>query len=92
MKTHHETSKVRNFSENSRDLVDYSKQAQHLKLKGQFVLLDDKQHLVYLCSPYVTNIDELEQYGMQLSAMPIYDATRDLVLSNQQRLKEVEIK
>lgn len=46
---------------------------------------------MYLCSPYVTSIPELLQFGMRLTAMPLHDATRDLILLNQQRLSDVEM-
>ncbi|VDN25126.1 unnamed protein product [Cylicostephanus goldi] len=47
--------------------------------------------LIYICSPYVTSIPELMQFGMRLTAMPLHDATRDLILLNQQRLTDVEV-
>ncbi len=65
---------------------------QHLKLKGQMMVLETGKHLIYLCSPYVTSIPELLQFGMRLTAMPLHDATRDLILLNQQRLSDVEVK
>ena len=64
--------------------------AQHLKLKGQMMLMSSGEQLIYLCSPYVTSIPELLQFGLQLSAIPLHDATRDLILLNQQRLSDVE--
>ncbi|CAI2354856.1 unnamed protein product [Caenorhabditis sp. 36 PRJEB53466] len=63
----------------------------HLKLKGQMMMLSTKKHIIYLCSPYVTSINELMQFGMRLTAMPLHDATRDLILLNQQRLSDVEV-
>ncbi|CAJ0596903.1 unnamed protein product [Cylicocyclus nassatus] len=68
----------------------------HLKLKGQMMLLSDSKKeklrmLIYICSPYVTSIPELMQFGMRLTAMPLHDATRDLILLNQQRLTDVEV-
>ncbi|CAP26995.2 Protein CBR-GCY-34 [Caenorhabditis briggsae] len=63
----------------------------HLKLKGQMMMLSTKKHIIYLCSPYVTSINELMQFGMRLTAMPLHDATRDLILLNQQRLTDVEV-
>lgn len=63
-----------------------------LKLKGQFMLLESKEHLLFLGSPYVTNIPELLQYNMFLNSIPVHDATRDLILLNQQRLNDVEVK
>lgn len=67
-------------------------QSQHLKLKGQMMLMASGGHIMYLCSPYVTSIPELLQYGLRLTAMPLHDATRDLILLNQQRLSDVEMK
>ncbi|CAB3397892.1 unnamed protein product [Caenorhabditis bovis] len=66
-------------------------QGLHLKLKGQMMLLSTKKHIIYLCSPYVTSINELMQFGMRLTAMPLHDSTRDLILLNQQRLTDVEV-
>ncbi|EFO98139.1 CRE-GCY-36 protein [Caenorhabditis remanei] len=66
-------------------------QSQHLKLKGQMMLMTSGGHIMYLCSPYVTSIPELLQYGLRLTAMPLHDATRDLILLNQQRLSDVEM-
>ncbi|KAK6059407.1 heme NO binding associated, partial [Cooperia oncophora] len=70
---------------------DFMTQSQHLKLKGQMMLLSTGRHVIYLCSPYVTSIPELLQFGMRLTAMPLHDATRDLILLNQQRLSDVEM-
>ncbi|GMS92382.1 hypothetical protein PENTCL1PPCAC_14557, partial [Pristionchus entomophagus] len=63
----------------------------HLMLKGQMMMLSSNKHIIYLCSPYVTSIPELLQYGMRLTAMPLHDATRDIILLNQQRLSDVEV-
>ncbi|KAI6171643.1 Guanylate cyclase [Aphelenchoides besseyi] len=60
----------------------------HLKLKGQMLLIDSGDLVVYLASPYVTNIDELQQFGLKLSDFAPHDATRDLCLLNQQRLAD----
>ncbi|WKY14874.1 hypothetical protein Q1695_000410 [Nippostrongylus brasiliensis] len=70
---------------------DHMAQSQHLKLKGQMMLMSSGRHVMYLCSPYVTSIPELLQFGMRLTAMPLHDATRDLILLNQQRLSDVEM-
>ncbi|GMR49878.1 hypothetical protein PMAYCL1PPCAC_20073, partial [Pristionchus mayeri] len=77
----------RNFCiDNSRLVVGL-----HLTLKGQMMVLSSNKHIIYLCSPYVTSIPELLQYGMRLTAMPLHDATRDIILLNQQRLTDVEV-
>lgn len=54
------------------------------------MLLSSDNELLYLCSPYVTSIPELLNYGLRLSAIPLHDVTRDLILLNQQRLSDVE--
>ena len=56
------------------------------------VLLASGKHIMYLCSPYVTSIQQLLKHNMRLNGIPLYDATRDLILLNQQRLNEVETK
>lgn len=66
--------------------------AAHLKVKGQFVLMEDGERLLFLCSPYFTNIDELEHHGMKLSHLPLHDATRDLILLNESRLEDVQMR
>uniref|UniRef100_A0A8R1DX16 guanylate cyclase n=1 Tax=Caenorhabditis japonica TaxID=281687 RepID=A0A8R1DX16_CAEJA len=73
------------------DMSHELSQGCHLKLKGQMMMLSTKKHIIYLCSPYVTSINELMQFGMRLTAMPLHDATRDLILLNQQRLTDVEV-
>lgn len=79
-----------------RSEVDFDYEAgmhtQHLKLKGQMMQLNKNDELIYICSPYVTTVPDLLQYGLRLSAIPLYDATRDLILLNQQRLNDVEDK
>ncbi|CAJ0598529.1 unnamed protein product [Cylicocyclus nassatus] len=69
--------------------IDHMAQ-KHLRLKGQMMMMATGRHVMYLCSPYITSIPELLQEGLRLSAMPLYDATRDLILLNQQRLCDVE--
>ncbi|KIH45419.1 hypothetical protein ANCDUO_24540, partial [Ancylostoma duodenale] len=61
------------------------------RIAGEFTLALQRGSLIYICSPYVTSITELMQFGMRLTAMPLHDATRDLILLNQQRLTDVEV-
>ncbi|GMS94094.1 hypothetical protein PENTCL1PPCAC_16269, partial [Pristionchus entomophagus] len=80
-------------SDSSTDDISHGSMIQglHLTLKGQMMMLSSNKHIIYLCSPYVTSIPELLQYGMRLTAMPLHDATRDIILLNQQRLSDVEV-
>ena len=61
-----------------------------LQLKGQMMLLEGDQRLLFIGSPYITSIPELLAAGLHINSIPIRDATRDLILLNQQRLSEVE--
>ncbi|CAD5211700.1 unnamed protein product [Bursaphelenchus okinawaensis] len=61
-----------------------------VKLKGQMMPLSNGEHMIYLGSPYVTTIPELLTNSLRLSSFPLHDATRDLILLNQQRLNDVD--
>ncbi len=61
-------------------------------VRGQIVLLKDLKHMIYLCSPYVTSVRDLLDHGLHLSDIPLHDATRNLILLNQSRMSQVEIK
>lgn len=47
--------------------------------------------MIYLCSPKLRSLQELEERQMHLSDLAPHDTTRDLILLNQQRLAEMEL-
>ena len=47
--------------------------------------------MVYLCSPKLRSLQELEERGLHISDIAQHDTTRDLILLNQQRLAEMEL-
>lgn len=47
--------------------------------------------MLYLCSPKLRSLKELQDVGLHLSDLAQHDVTRDLVLFNQQRLAEMEL-
>lgn len=47
--------------------------------------------MIYMCSPKLRSLQELEERGMHLSDIAPHDTTRDLILLNQQRLAEIEL-
>ena len=55
------------------------------------IWMESIQFMVYLCSPRVTNLQDLMDRGMHLSDIALHDITRDLVLFNQQREAEVSV-
>ncbi|XP_060545049.1 guanylate cyclase soluble subunit beta-2-like [Pantherophis guttatus] len=62
-----------------------------LKLRGQMIWMDCNRSMIYLCSPKLRSLDELEEQEMHLSDIAQHDPTRDLILFNQQRLAEIEL-
>uniref|UniRef100_H0XFH1 guanylate cyclase n=1 Tax=Otolemur garnettii TaxID=30611 RepID=H0XFH1_OTOGA len=62
-----------------------------LELRGQMIRMESTRCFLYLCSPKLRSLQELEEHGMHLSDIAPHDATRDLILLNQQRLAEMEL-
>ena len=55
-----------------------------MRLKGQMLPLEDKEHVIFLCSANVHDLDELLERGLYLGDVPLHDSTRDLILLNEQ--------
>lgn len=47
--------------------------------------------MMYMCSPKLRSLQELQDAGLHLADLAQHDVTRDLVLLNQQRLAEMEL-
>ncbi|XP_043849657.1 guanylate cyclase soluble subunit beta-2-like [Dromiciops gliroides] len=62
-----------------------------LKLRGQMIWMESLQCMIYLCSPKLRSLQELEERKMHISDIARHDTTRDLILLNQQRLAEIEL-
>ena len=48
-------------------------------ISGQMFYLEDKDMVIYLCSPFVRSLKDLEDRKMHLADIPIHDVTRDLL-------------
>uniref|UniRef100_A0A8C0JD53 guanylate cyclase n=1 Tax=Chelonoidis abingdonii TaxID=106734 RepID=A0A8C0JD53_CHEAB len=59
--------------------------------KGQMMWMEAIQCVMYLCSPKLRSLEELEEQKMHISDIAQHDATRDLIPLNQQRLAEIEL-
>lgn len=59
--------------------------------EGQMIWMAPTRCMVYMCSPKLRSLRELEEHGMHLSDIAPHDTTRDLILLNQQRLAEMEL-
>uniref|UniRef100_A0A665UJA6 guanylate cyclase n=1 Tax=Echeneis naucrates TaxID=173247 RepID=A0A665UJA6_ECHNA len=58
---------------------------------GQMLWMDSLGCMLYLCSPKLRSLRELQDVGLHLADLAQHDVTRDLVLLNQQRLAEMEL-
>ncbi|XP_053561532.1 guanylate cyclase soluble subunit beta-2-like [Bombina bombina] len=62
-----------------------------LKLRGQMIWMETIQCVMYMCSPKLRSLQELEERNMHISDIAKHDVTRDLILLNHQRLAEIEL-
>ncbi|XP_073525964.1 guanylate cyclase soluble subunit beta-2-like [Phyllobates terribilis] len=62
-----------------------------LKLRGHMIWMDSIQCMIYMCSPKLRSLQELEERNMHISDIAKHDVTRDLILLNHQRLAEMEL-
>ena len=76
---------ARNVSWNGAHSPKSSEQRQpSLRLKGQMMHSAKRGRILFLCSPSVGNLDDLRDAGLFLGDIPIYGATRDLILLSEQ--------
>lgn len=61
-------------------------------LPGSMVLIDSGKYILYLCSVNVTTVRELLERNLHISDMQRHDGTRDLIMLNQSRMSQVELK
>ena len=64
-----------------------------LYFRGQMVLTSRHEgaEILFLCSPRVSSVEELENQGLYLSDIPVHDVTRDLLLLNRHFRVEMTI-
>ncbi|KAM3936183.1 guanylate cyclase soluble subunit beta-2-like [Leptodactylus fuscus] len=75
-----------------RDMMPESwKKQPMLKLRGHMIWMDSIQCMLYMCSPKLRSLQELEERNMHISDIAKHDVTRDLILLNHQRLAEIEL-
>ncbi len=68
-------------------------QKEALYFRGQMVLTSrfEGAPILFLCSPRVSSVEELENQGLYLSDIPVHDVTRDLLLLNRHFRVEMTI-
>ena len=62
-----------------------------VKLRGQMIYMAERDMMLFVCSPNVANLDDLNNTGLFLSDIPLHDATRDLVLLSEQFEAEYKV-
>ncbi|XP_065225641.1 soluble guanylate cyclase 89Da-like isoform X2 [Planococcus citri] len=60
-------------------------------LKGQLLYVPDTEIIVFLCSPVVNNVDELQYAGLYLNDFNLHGLSRELVLAGWQHCSKLEL-
>ncbi|TDG96370.1 hypothetical protein EPR50_G00239450 [Perca flavescens] len=82
---------IRKFINSQFVLKSYKDNHTTLKLRGQMLWMESLGCMLYMCSPKLRSLQELQDVGLHLADLAQHDVTRDLVLLNQQRLAEMEL-
>ncbi|XP_077520447.1 guanylate cyclase soluble subunit beta-1-like [Amblyomma americanum] len=62
-----------------------------LRLKGQMVSVEETQSIMFLCSPRVKDIDDMQRMGLYFSDLAIHDPARELILRSHHHRGEREL-
>ncbi|KAG9511211.1 Guanylate cyclase soluble subunit beta-1, partial [Fragariocoptes setiger] len=62
-----------------------------MRLKGQMIYMPANDMILYLCSPSVISLNDLNDVNLYLSDIPLHDATRDIVLLSEQFQAEYKL-
>lgn len=62
---------------------------QGLELKGQMVYCPESDSILFIGSPFLDALDSLTGRGLFISDIPLYDATRDVILVGEQARAQV---
>ncbi|XP_077998742.1 guanylate cyclase soluble subunit beta-2-like [Glandiceps talaboti] len=72
-------------------VTEYYKHRAALLIRGQMTWMNDLQCIMFLGSPFVNSLEDMKRCGLHFSDLAAHDLTRDLVLSNQQRMLELDL-
>ncbi|XP_013413325.1 soluble guanylate cyclase 88E [Lingula anatina] len=65
--------------------------SQHLLLKGQMRYIEDWKEVVYLCSPMLSNLTEMQGLGLFINDLNMFDSSRDMVIAGAQHASKIEM-
>ena len=63
-----------------------------ITLRGQMVLLQDEEHILFMGTPNMRNVKDLTESGTYMSDIPIHDAMRDVILTGEQSRAQDSLK
>ncbi|XP_070552152.1 guanylate cyclase soluble subunit beta-2-like [Ptychodera flava] len=63
----------------------------NLSLRGQMVWMEELKCIIFLSSPRLISLQDLQDHNMHFSDIAPHDVTRDLILFNEQRGAEIEL-
>lgn len=61
-------------------LIGQADNANELRLMGQMIYMEMPNHILFLCSPRIKSLEDLESNKMYISDIPIHDAMRALII------------
>ncbi|MCX6614288.1 MAG: PAS domain S-box protein [Acidobacteria bacterium] len=78
------------FSENLNMLFAFEEKSNRYRLRGQILLSEDDRRIIFLCSPWISDLDVLWRLGLGLNDFPLHDASVDVlqVLQSQKMMVE----
>lgn len=74
------------------DADEQTSEPDEIELRGQMIHLPETDCILFLGSPRVENIEQLQGRGLYLSDIPLYDATRGLILVSEQAMAQDGLK
>ena len=77
-------------AQNLNMLFAFEEKRHRYRLRGQMLLSDGEQSIIFLCSPWISDLDMLWQLGLGLADFPLHDASVDVlqVLQTQKMMVE----
>ena len=71
-------------------LIGQIKNANELRLMGQMIHMNQTNYMLFLCSPRIKSLEDLESNKMYISDIPIHDAMRALIIMSVEKERIVE--
>lgn len=67
------------FAENLNLLFAFEENSHRYRLRGQILICGDDRNIIFLCSPWINDLDVLWRLGLSLNDFPLHDASVDVL-------------